>query len=101
METIRIDRSDDIDAELLAVEVADFCVGTPEVSAADGQVTISAERITDFPRLSATVQSHRSVTTTELQRLMDHARQVWLGQATFTPAQVQKILAGLVLTRRR
>lgn len=52
-------------------------------------------------QLEQIVADHKTDETTQLDQLIEKARRVWNGTDTFTQAQAQKILAGLVLLENR
>lgn len=55
----------------------------------------------DESTVRAVVGAHRNEESQQFDRLVVKARQVWAGQGSFTNAQRDKILAGLVLLEAR
>lgn len=55
----------------------------------------------DALRVSEIVAAHEPSEFAEFEQLVVKARRVWNGEDTFTQAQAQKILAGLVLVVAR
>lgn len=81
-----------------------------QLSAALGQdITVTVVGESDVPQLNpppadvdhatavAVVRNFRTSEMRQLDQLVEKARRVWQGTDTFTNAQAQKIIAGLVL----
>jgi hypothetical protein len=90
-----------VDGPLLREQVIS-AVGTPiSVSRANGEITFVFETDIDRTLLEQIVLSHSPAELDQLDQLVAKARDVWAGTDTFTMAQSQKILAGLVLVVAR
>jgi hypothetical protein len=86
-----------VDVDQLNEELGDLGVA----SADDGRVTVTFDRSEVEEQIEAIVRAHRPQAFDEFDRLVTKARAVWSGEDTFTQAQAQKILAGLVLVVAR
>ena len=92
-----------VDADQLRAEI-EAIVGRPVSASREGNRLVfdSIYEIVGFEdRIAETIRAHRPRDLDELEQLVAKARDVWSGNGTFTPAQAQKILAGLVLVVAR
>ena len=94
-----------VDVDQLRSELA--ALGVPGLasavrSGATVQLTFD-EALVDVTvdEIQAVITAHRPDDLADLDQLVAKARDVWSGSGTFTPAQAQKILAGLVLVVAR
>lgn len=97
MDTLQIPHGSAIDADRLAAELASLCEGAVSVAQRDGVVTVQADRIIDTNAASQAIDAHEAESTRQLRQLEAKARRVWAGDETFTAAQIQRLVAGLVL----
>lgn len=96
--------SGDVDADMLAQELSDGLGETITVMVVDpsGEPRIAVPpMVSDVQKAVRIVRSHRTADQRQLEMLVEKARNVWAGNDSFTQAQAQKILAGLVLVVSR
>lgn len=90
-----------IDVSQLRDEVI-AAVGTPSVvSRTPDTITLTFPDDIDWTLLEGVIGSHQPDEIAQLAQLVEKARAVWVGTDTFTAAQAQKIMAGLVLLENR
>lgn len=88
-----------VDPAQLKAEI-EAVVGHPVTVTRDGNRVVF-ENVYDIvgvhEQVAETIRNHRPADLNQFDQLVSKAQRVWAGDDTFTVAQVQKILAGLVL----
>lgn len=94
----------DVDPVALAQELSAALGESIEVevmSTEGNRMFWDAPSVSDVDTAARVLKEHRTDENRQFDQLVAKARQVWSGQGTFTQAQAQKILAGLVLLENR
>ena len=103
MTTIHVSADDGVDPDDLAQWIAATYGRTVTVKVEQAPLTVWATEETEVPALDLdeVMAAYISTEGREVRQLVTKARAVWRGEDTFTQAQAQKILAGLVLVVAR